>query len=415
MMFDFSWQKKPLVERIRLLRYILPGAIIIVVIVYQLLVARQLEEQFGHFVHYSVEISFYSLAGPAVTWMTLTWIERSLEEKETLERQVRSQTQQLASLASASADAIISLDSQRNILSWNRGARNLFGYLDNEIIGQPLKIILPDSLALEERIKRDGIVQDFETKALSKEGRLISVNLTQTQVENEIADNSVSLIIMRDITTLRERSAVLEEERSRIARDLHDGVAQTLYFLALKADMVSSNLQSENNQAAAELREMGKETRNVIRDIRRTIFALRPLDWSEQGFYLALRQFVEGFSEQVGWQVEFDIDSDLTLPSRLEPVVFRLVQESLNNVAKHADAENISVYLHKGEEGFLNISLRIVDDGIGFDLDQISNGGLGLGQMRQRTTAYGGVFNVHSQPGYGTTIDAQIPLFGVRA
>src|SRR5690606_33203225 len=117
-----SWQRLNLLERIRWLRYILPPALVVVVVFYQLGVAQWLSERYGHTVHYAFEIAFYSLTGPVITWLTLAWVERSLREKEALEREVRARTQQLASLTEASADAILSLDNTGRIVSWNRGA-----------------------------------------------------------------------------------------------------------------------------------------------------------------------------------------------------------------------------------------------------------------------------------------------------
>jgi PAS domain S-box-containing protein len=218
------------------------------VVWYQLGVARYLEEAYGHAVHYGVEIAFYSLAGPVVTWLTLIWVEHRLIEKETLERQVRAREQHLASLTAASADAILSLDKAGHIASWNRGAERLFGYRAEAMISQPLINLLPDAAILFERLQRDGVVQSFETTALAYNGHSITVDLTQTLLSDDLNESLTSSLIMRDVTTRHERAAILEEERARIARDLHDGVAQILYLLALKADMAAQ--QVERNRPA---------------------------------------------------------------------------------------------------------------------------------------------------------------------
>jgi hypothetical protein len=97
----FSWQNLSLLERIRRLRYILPPMLVLLVVLYQLGVARYLEQAYGHTIHYSVEIAFYSLAGPVVTWLTLVWVESRLAEKEALEGQVRAREQHLATLTAA--------------------------------------------------------------------------------------------------------------------------------------------------------------------------------------------------------------------------------------------------------------------------------------------------------------------------
>lgn len=361
-------------------------------------------------IHYSVEIAFYSLAGPVVTWLTLIWVEHRLVEKEALEYEVQTQERHLASLTNASADAILSLDDAGHIISWNRGAERLFGYTAQQIIGQPLSRLIPDSPRLFDRLQQNGVVQNFETTVIAHNGRRIIVNLTQTLLAEDNTKTLSSSLIMRDVTSRRERDAILEEDRARIARDLHDGVAQILYLLALKADIAAGQIAHDPGQVEAELKEIGRRSRQVIREVRRTIFALRPLDWSSEGFLPALRGFVKDFAEHLNWQASFrSSDDNLVIPDRLQPTVFRLVQESLNNVAKHATAKQVWIDIEQVDERS-RLSLSIRDDGLGFNSGSTSGRGMGLQQMKKRAEAVGGTFSIHSQANSGTTITAQIPL-----
>lgn len=406
----FPWQQTSLIERIRWLRYVLPPALILVVILYQLGIAQSLERNYGHVVHYGVEIGFYSLVGPVVTLFTLIWVERRLQEQGRLERQVQAHTQQLASLTAVSADAILSLDAQGQITSWNQGAERMLGYRESAIVGKPLRLLLPEVDNLADRLQKQGVVKGFETTAIANDSQTLTVELTQTRLVETDEESAASLIIMRDVTTRRERENIREEERARIARDLHDGVAQTLYFMALKADMIRQQVTQKPEWAAAELKEIGQTARGVIREVRRTIFALRPLNWSNDDFMPALVRFVEEFAEQTGWQMDVDIDdSDPTIPSRLEPTIFRLVQESLNNAAKHAEANHVWVSLEKVESGTM-LYLLVRDDGCGFDPDKAANSGMGLNQMRERIAAVGGTLQLNSQLGKGTTMVAKLPV-----
>ena len=410
-MSGLPWQQTSLIDRIRWLRYVLPPALVLVVVIYQLGFAQSLQRNYGHLIHYGVEIGFYSLVGPVATFLMLVWVERKLVEKERLERQVQARTQQLASLTAVSADAILSVDAWGKITSWNRGAERMLGFHEGVIVGQPLSRLLADAEVLAARLEEQGVVKDFEGTAIASDGRKLTVELTQTRLTEADEGATASLIIMRDVTTRREREAIREEERVRIARDLHDGVAQTLYFMALKADMIRQKVTQRPEWAAEELKEIGQTARQVIREVRRTIFALRPLDWSDGNFAVALVGFVEEFSEQAGWLVEVDIErSGPTIPSRLEPTVFRLVQESLNNAAKHAEASRVWVTLQSVEsESALSILVR--DDGCGFDPEDITNG-LGLNQMRERVAAAGGTLQLRSQSGKGTTVKALLPISG---
>lgn len=298
-MKPINWHKLSLTDRIRWLRFVLPPLLIVIVIVYQLGVAQTLETNYGHPVHYGVEITFYSLTGPLVTWLMLIWVERKLAQQERLERQVQ---------------------------------------------------------AAE-----------------------------------------------------HEKAAVLAEERARMARDLHDGVAQTLYFLALKTDVLRQQLAG-NETAVGELRQMGQTTRQIIRDVRRTIFALRPLDWSQTGFLPGLEAFILGFAEQTGWQTAVHLDKSLSIPSQVKPIIFRLVQESLNNVAKHADATEVNVSLVADEPD--RLILTIQDNGRGFDHTGANGSGFGLQQMETRVTAVGGAFRIASEPASGTSVTAVLPANG---
>lgn len=409
-----SWQQTSLVDRVRWLRYVLPPALVVLVIIYQLGVAQGLERNYGHTVHYGVEIGFYSLVGPVVTLLTLNWVERKLRQQEKLERQVQAHAQHLASLTAVSADAILSLDAQDRITSWNQGAERMFGYQEDSIIGQPLSEVLLDANALATRLEKQGVVKGYDATAIAKDGQKLTVELSQTRLMEADEGSVTSLIIMRDVTTRRERESIREEERARIARDLHDGVAQTLYFMALKADMIRQQVTQKPEWAATELKEIGQTARRVIREVRRTIFALRPLNWPEGNFLNALTRFVEEFSEQAGWQSVVNVDeSGRAIPSRLELTVFRLVQESLNNVAKHADASRVWVSLQRVEGGEA-LGLLLRDDGCGFDPDEVMNSGLGLYQMKERVAAVGGTLRVDSRPGKGTTVIAELPV-SIRA
>ncbi len=410
-MTRISWHRLSLIERIRLLRYLLPPVLALVVILYQLGVAQALQRNYGHTVHYSVEIGFYSLVGPVATLLTLIWVERRLQEKEQLERQVQAHAQQLASLTALSTDAILTLDEQGGITSWNQGAERMLNYPAASIIGQPLARFLPEADNLAVRMRQQGVVTNFETAAVTRGGRTLTVELTQTRLVEAQDEAPVSLIIMRDVTARRERETILEEERARIARDLHDGVAQMLYFLALKADMARQQITTNPDNVSLMVKEIGKTARQVIREVRRTIFALRPLEWSDDGFLPALRSFVNGFAEQVGWEVSLDVDHGFSVPPRLEPTLFRLVQESLNNVAKHARADQVWVTLRTPVKDD-QLSLIVRDNGGGFDPEGTGSRGMGLRQMKARVASAGGSFQVDSQPGVGTTIQAKLSVFG---
>ena len=248
---------------------------------------------------------------------------------------------------------------------------------------------------------------------------LVGVLLLGDPDPNAFDDARVSLLaLMAGQATLAVRNAraylyseelAISDERARIAREIHDGVAP-LAFAALKLDVVARQIHTDPPKAEAEVRAATTLLREQIREVRRSIFALRPIDLERYGLLETVRRYVLDFGEQNNLRVHLNVSGDVHLAPGDEAVVFRILQESLNNVAKHARAQEVKVTLH-GAEG---VTLRVQDDGAGFDPDAItgrvsSAGGLGLLQMRERIEARGGLYRVLSSPGHGTLVEAELP------
>lgn len=223
----------------------------------------------------------------------------------------------------------------------------------------------------------------------------------------------VSLGVRNARAYLQSEELAIAEERARIARDIHDGVAQSLAFAALKLDLVGRLLQRDPAKAATELVLARSTIRETIREVRRSIFALRPVQLERHGFLETLRRYLVDFGEQNDIEVTLDVAEDWQqeLSLKAETVLFRIFQEAMNNVAKHAQASSVraSVGVTDGNQTFI----RIRDDGRGFDLAAVgdrvtSAGGLGLQQMRERMKERGGQFQVDTAPGRGTVITASV-------
>jgi signal transduction histidine kinase len=200
----------------------------------------------------------------------------------------------------------------------------------------------------------------------------------------------------------------LEEERARIARDMHDGIAQSLAFVRMRVDLWNDWLGSEPERLPAEFTQLKATLREQIDELRRAIFALRPLDLNELGFAGALRRQVNDFAAQQGWSAALSLDDLPPLLPAIELACFRLLQEALNNVAKHARARSVQVALTVADGG---LSVSVADDGRGFDPGAVEGGErLGLRQMRERIASLGGRLTLLARPGEGTTLRAWIPL-----
>lgn len=225
--------------------------------------------------------------------------------------------------------------------------------------------------------------------------------------------SQVSLAVRNATAYLQSEELAITEERARIAREIHDGVAQMLAFSALKLDLVARLLDRDAAKARAELDQARDTVRETIREVRRSIFALRPVDLERHGFVETVRRYAADFGQQNEVRVRVDIDPLPELSVKSEAVLFRIFQEAMHNVAKHARARLVEVHVGTDDQGMAYVQVR--DDGAGFELASVrdrvtSAGGLGLRQMRERVEGRGGTFVIEAQPGNGTCVRAAVPV-----
>ena len=198
-----------------------------------------------------------------------------------------------------------------------------------------------------------------------------------------------------------------ELERARIARELHDetGSALTAVLLGLTAIDGAATLE-EARQASAQLRETAK---NMLENVARMAFDLRPSGLDEFGLFSALRGLGGGLEERGGPKVELTLDlpTGERLPARVETALFRVTQEALTNVVKHAEASVVRLGLELREQ---SVVLTVEDDGRGFSRAQGADGGFGLVGMRERIASLNGALDIESECGAGTRLTIEIPL-----
>ena len=205
--------------------------------------------------------------------------------------------------------------------------------------------------------------------------------------------------------TVRRVVAAQEAERRRLALELHDetGQALTSILLGLKA-IRSAHSEEESARAEADLRELVVQ---ALQDVRALAVELRPSALDDFGLAPALERLAHTFSEQSGIQTSTEFVLDGRLPAELETTLYRVVQEALTNVVKHAGAEHVSIVVAKRNR---QVIATIDDDGRGFSEKEVREDALGLIGMRERLALLGGTLNVSSEPGGGTTVSAQAPL-----
>jgi signal transduction histidine kinase len=204
---------------------------------------------------------------------------------------------------------------------------------------------------------------------------------------------------------LRRVVEAQELERRRLARELHDQTGQELtgVLLSLKAVEEAKN-PAELAEAVAKVRAQVVET---LRDVRRLAVELRPQALDDFGLVAAVERLTQTFAEQTGLGVDIEAQlGDARLPSEVETALYRMVQEALTNIVKHAQAKRVSIILGLSRA---SVSAVIEDDGIGFETDRIHDG-MGLAGMRERLALVGGKLKIESRPGAGTTLVGEVPL-----
>jgi signal transduction histidine kinase len=197
-----------------------------------------------------------------------------------------------------------------------------------------------------------------------------------------------------------------ELERQRLARELHDETGQALTSILLGLKPLEEALAEHPARAA--LTELREQVVSALQNVRRLAVELRPAVLDDFGLVPALERLIDAFAEQSDVQVDFHSAlGETRLPSEVETALYRVVQEALTNIVKHANATRISVSVARREPG---VAAVIEDDGAGFDQRTASEGGVGLLGMRERLALLDGRLEVESRPGAGTTVVAEVPL-----
>lgn len=204
-----------------------------------------------------------------------------------------------------------------------------------------------------------------------------------------------------------------EEERQRVARDIHDGPAQSLANVVLKTEICEKMMSIDQNKAKDELKELKGIVRDSLKDVRKIIYDLRPMSLDDLGLIPTVQRYGELFYEETGIDVNVRVIGKKTeINSYMQLAVFRIIQEALNNVKKHSEATKVDILI---EIGFDNFNLIIKDNGNGFDKSEIDsdnsniNDGFGLMGMRERAELLKGNFEIKSSLGKGTKITLTLP------
>jgi PAS domain S-box-containing protein len=306
------------------------------------------------------------------------------------------------------------------ILAANRRAEAAYGWSAGEFTAMsPEALGPPEARPQIGRLiecVRAGETVTIETTNWRRDGTMFPVRVIATP-ETEIGPHADHVVmVVEDITAEKQRRSgaqAIDEERRRIAQEIHDGVAQDMAALRLRTSVWHDLVETSPAQMHAELDELQAILDRGIADMRRAIYALRPVALDEVGLFAALGQLAADLENQYQVYVDLRVSGpEERLPLRLELPLFRIVQEALHNVGKHAQASLVWLALDLTQEAAIRLTIR--DNGLGFDPagleETVRNGHLGLKQMRERVEAAGGTLDIDSQPGQGTEVRIALPL-----
>jgi PAS domain S-box-containing protein len=366
--------------------------------------------------------------------VTTTLLLRRQRREEALAAAMKESDEHLRAMVNSAMDAIVTVDSNQRIVTFNPAAERMFGYSLEQLAGSPLDRLLPDRF----RKVHEGNVAAFrqsgvatrmkntrmEIVGLRSDGTEIPLESTITQVT--IGGETQFTAILRDISErrraenevresnqqLRELAsslqAVREEERTAIARELHDELGQQLLRLRMDLDWLAGRLKTVSPALQEKAAEMKHFIEGTVGAVRRVTTRLRPPLLDDLGLAEAARWQLDEFAQRTGIEVVSSIAiDDLELDERVAINVFRILQESLTNVARHAGATQVNVLLTKADDSLV---LELRDNGGGTELRDKPELGHGLVGIRERTLLLGGRMDIVSAPGEGFTLRLRIPL-----
>ena len=240
---------------------------------------------------------------------------------------------------------------------------------------------------------------------LNKPGELTQEDM---RIIDLFADQAAIIIEHIRLQYQAEQLAVLEE-RQRLARELHDSVTQALYSVTLYADAARMAFSAQKWEALERnLQEVRNMAREAMYDMRLLVFELRPFMLETEGLVSALRARLAAVEGRSGLKTQVLVEEERRLPIKLEEELYRIAQEGLNNVVKHAEATQVQIQLKYEENA---VSLEMIDDGKGFEPGVISqSGGFGLQGIKERVQQLGGTLKIESAPLSGTRLNVKIPL-----
>lgn len=366
-----------------------------------------------------LSITFYSLRKERENRVRLELAQKELQASERRYRE----------LFESAHDAIWIHDMEGNIIAANRAAFRMNGYTTDELLKMNVKSFLSEeSLRLASQIRRklmanEPTEQPYEQHLIRKDKSEAVIHLT-TSLVLEDGKPVAFQHIARDVTEerrlqenlrfyLRQASRAQEEERKRISRELHDDTIQALVVLSRQLDAIISSDKGLSETTHQRLEALWKRTNDVMQGVRRLSQDLRPAALDRLGLLSALNWLAADVANYSGLTTKVNVvGTERRLPEEFELVLFRIAQEALRNVWRHAEATQAEMTVEFSDK---QIRITVSDNGKGYNLprtigDLARDGKLGLAGMQERTQLLGGTLSIKSEPGKGTSVTVEVPI-----
>jgi len=355
-------------------------------------------------------------------------LEERIAERKRAEVALRESEERYRELFENAKDAIYVHDLQGTYLSINRAAEKLSGYSREEIIGHNFKeFVAPEHVkyvrdSFWRKLAQQGETT-YEVEVIAKDGRRVPIEISSRAIYEKgelvgvqgMARDVTERKLAQDALQMFSRQLIeaQEDERRRIARELHDQIGQIL--TAVKMNLHSVQRVCQGPEAGSYVKDNIEAVDEALRLVRDLSVDLRPPILDDLGLTTALRWYVDRYTKRTGLSVDVLIDlpdENERFSRELETACFRIAQEALTNVVRHAEATQVVVRLTRNADALL---LTVKDDGIGFDVERLRTRAtrvatLGLISMQERAHAAGGTIELDSAPANGTEIRFSLPL-----
>ena len=356
-------------------------------------------------------------------------LRQEIREREKTEQELNEREKVLHSLFESAPDATILVDSQGKIMRANQRIELMFGYKVGELINQSVELLLPEKFRGQHILDRARYTKAPYTRPMGsgldlfarrKDSTDFPVDIMLSPVETQegvhtlaaIRDATERKLIENELSEVQRRLIdSTEAERLYLAQELHDGPIQDLYGVSFELSSLQENLESQ--EVIQTLQTATLTIQDVIAVLRGICGDLRPPTLAQFGLEKSIRSHIDGLSAlhpEIKFKLELQPDGQL-LPERVRLALFRIYQNAVSNVIRHAEASSVEISLTINKE---NVTLEIMDDGKGFELparwiELAREDHLGLVGTAERAQAIGAQLTIESSPGAGTCISVSVP------